>query len=413
VPDLDLRIARGSAGGRHNLQPLAETGLMSSPQLGMPFLPGARATETEIGADFSLPGSIRGQVTYAAGSRDLYAAPGFASPWSDVGQLSQRSLELSAAIPVLNRTNARWTWPLGYGRSNATVDELSGPPFLMGNMLIRRGERLGTIYGYRFITGCAELPAPFAGAATCGGATTDFQVNDDGYLVWVGNGNSWRDGVSGALWGTSTNTGTPWGVTLGWGMPIILRDTLCISSPSANCPGQQVALGNALPDWQFSVGTTLRARRFTLQALIHGVMGRDVWNQGRQWSYLLGTTSELDQAGKSPETAKPIGYYWRAGPTDGFSGLGGLYHILSPNSHFVESTSYARLKELAVSYAVGQLLGAGDWIITLTGRNLLTISDYRGIDPEVPFVQNGNLSDSDVFLLPQARTIGVSLTARF
>jgi hypothetical protein len=63
------------------------------------------------------------------------------------------------------------------------------------------------------------------------------------------------------------------------------------------------------------------------------------------------------------------------------------------DTHLLENASFMRLKNLQIGYNFPKsLLGFQNVVkglkITLTGRNLFTITDYEGIDPEV----NSNLT---------------------
>ena len=108
-----------------------------------------------------------------------------------------------------------------------------------------------------------------------------------------------------------------------------------------------------------------------------------MFNEGYHWAlgdFMTGTT---DQGGRSVQDAKPVGYFFRAGPgLGGSSGVGGLYDVLGPSSHSVEDASFMKLREVSLTYNVGTIGGQGNWTVGLVGRNLLTISDYRGYDPE-------------------------------
>jgi hypothetical protein len=125
----------------------------------------------------------------------------------------------------------------------------------------------------------------------------------------------------------------------------------------------------------------------------------------------------VDQRDRAVEVAKPIGYYWRSPPTDGFNGTGGFYDNLFPNNKTTETASYAKLRELAVSYNVGPLRGFGNWTVSAIGRNLFTITDYRGFDPEVG--QTGGIANSaainanDSFTFPNLRTFTFALSTTF
>jgi len=129
----------------------------------------------------------------------------------------------------------------------------------------------------------------------------------------------------------------------------------------------------------------------------------------------------VDQVGKSVQNAKPIGYYWRTSAADGFGGLGGFYDQLAPNSYSVEDASYAKLRELLVSYHIGPIGHTGDWEISVVGRNLFTLTGYRGFDPEVGLSGGSQLNGAgsaainavDAFTFPNLRTFTVGLSSTF
>ena len=180
-------------------------------------------------------------------------------------------------------------------------------------------------------------------------------------------------------------------------------------------------LGNALPDFRFAVTQDLRWKRMTVYALVDAAIGQKVWNQGFHWAHLDFLSHDVDQVGKSVETAKPIGYYWRTSAADGFTGLGGFYDQLLPNNYTVEDASYAKLRELLVSYHLGPIGGAGDWEVSLIGRNLWTITGYRGFDPEVGLSGGTALNSPssaaiqavDAFTFPNLRSFTIGLSTSF
>ncbi len=438
VNDLKLRFSRGSAGGRPSFLAQYETfgtGAVG-PTLG---LSGSRVLRPEItvdnefGADLELFRRIGVQLTRAVSeTRDqilrvpLSADKGFGELWGNAGTLQNKTWELSVNVPVVARRNVNWSWRFTYDRTRTVITQLNVPPFTHGAQgqgtgslfFAREGERYGTFYGREFARSCGDLPSAFQ--SDCGTeGVSSYQFNDEGYLVWVGQGNSWRDGISRNLWQTRLSPGatTPWGIAFNWGIPIIIRDTSCVTTPSEFCPAAQRPLGNALPDYQFAVSSNLQFRRFTVFGLLQGVMGRDVWNEGRHWSHLDFITRAVDQRNKGTDVAKPIGYYWRTSPTDGFTGLGGFYDILAQNSHFTEDASYMKLRELMVSYNVGPVGGVGNWTFSVVGRNLFTITDYLGFDPEVG--QSGGTASAaavnavDGFSFPNPRSLTFTLSTSF
>lgn len=86
------------------------------------------------------------------------------------------------------------------------------------------------------------------------------------------------------------------------------------------------------------------------------------------------------------------------------------------SSRFVEDGSYARLKNLTLAYNMPEnmirRLGVKSARIYFTGANLITLTNYSGMDPEVNYRGDSNLlRGTDFFTYPQARTysIGINL----
>jgi hypothetical protein len=220
---------------------------------------------------------------------------------------------------------------------------------------------MGTVFGSRFAMGCGDLPAevqPYCGS--------HFDVNDDNLLVYVGEGNTWRS----MMWGES---GEVAGHAFQWGAPIggIVGVDPLTGEETASLPN-----GNTIPDFTMNWSSTARWRGFNLYALFSWVHGLDILNSTVRWTVQENQSSFSDQTGKPEEEKKPVGYYQL------------IYNLASGADNFwTEDASYMKLREASLSYALrpsGGVLGTFDAItLSLTGRNLLTFTDYRGYDPDV------------------------------
>jgi hypothetical protein len=151
--------------------------------------------------------------------------------------------------------------------------------------------------------------------------------------------------------------------------------------------------------------------------LLDATIGHDIYNQGEGWGLLDFSSGNFDAADKSVETAKPMGYSWRAGPSES-TGIGGFYDVLGPNNYVVEDGSFAKLREVSLSYKLGAVRGFGDWTVGLIGRNLYTWTNYSGLDPEVGATGGNNstgglVNQTDAFGFPTLRTFTLSLSTRF
>lgn len=429
-----LRGSYGTSGNTPSYSAQYETftigagGTLTAATLGNPNLRPEVVHEIEVGGDIEINNRWGLTVAYADGIAKNQILPvpvpvatGFPTQWQNAGSMRNKTWEGALTLPILRNSNGlTWTARANYTRNRAVVEQLDVPPFFIGTnlqatgeiMRIEEGVRYGTFYGRTFMTGCSQLPSTFQ--SQCGTPTSAFQVNDEGYVVWVGQGNNPAMGITHNLWNaTLPAAAAPYGVQAAWGMPILVRDEN--GSPTL------LPLGHALPDYKIGTSQTVSYRKLSLYGLVEGAFGQSVYNQGRHWSYLDFLSHDVDQGGKSVESAKPIGYYYRAGPgpAGNANGLGGFYDILGPNNRFVEDASFIKLRELSVSYNVGQISNFGNWTASLIGRNLKTWTDYTGFDPEVGANSSGGQSGSglinaiDAFTFPQLRTFSFVLSTTF
>jgi hypothetical protein len=286
-----------------------------------------------------------------------------------------------------------FTWRMGFvaDRSRNRITEFNRSCFQTQTIAFRcAGETLGAMYGFRFIKGAGELPADAVSRAD------EFDVNDEGLLVWVGKDatgqpNRFTEGETEKLWGTTATIGT---INYRWGMPITLRD----STGSAAV----VKIGDGNPDFHFGISNSVGWRNLQLYALVDANVGGQVYNQTNQRMYQWAKSADVDQAGKAQELKKPIDYYVS------------LYAVNDPTDYFVEEAGFVKLRELSLKYRLGALgpltrFGASDVSISLVGRNLLTWTDYKGYDPEV----GGAITRLDSFEYPRYRTITGSFEITF
>lgn len=447
LSDFKLRGSYGTAGGRPRFSAQYETftigagGAVTAQTLGNKDLRPEYTREAEVGLDAELFKKVGLTVTYAQSSTDdqiilvpVPGASGFLNQWRNGGTLDNHTWEVSLNIPVLTTNSVTWTSRLGWDQTYSFITDLDVPPFFQSTasstFRFAKGERIGTIWGRNFVTKCTQLPEPFR--SDCG-AGKSYQKNDQGLIVWVGSGNTTKDGITKNLWqatnpgcvrgGAATGTtgeancknagGTvnaPWGIpSYSWGMPIVYRDST----------GNAILgrLGNTLPKHHFQMSHNVSVKKFNIYALVDASIGNSAFNQERHWSLGDFQVKEQDQAGKTVGDAKPLGYYWRTTAPDNSAGVGGLYDILGSNNVTTEDASYYKLRELSVGYQLGRVLGVGDFNVSIVGRNLITITNFSGWDPEVG-VAGTNLNSSALtavaaYQYPQMRTFTFTIGTRF
>ena len=126
--------------------------------------------------------------------------------------------------------------------------------------------------------------------------------------------------------------------------------------------------GCAQPKLNAGWNNTLTYKNWSLNAFITGVFGNDVYNSARAHY----TAAQMFSDGKNvlkEFLSNPVG--------DASSSL--------PSDRYIEKGSYVRLQTLSLSYTFRKCFN--DWIQNLTlygtANNLFTITNYKGLDPEV------------------------------
>ena len=403
INEFKLRFSRGTAGGRPSFADQYETfafntaGGVLKQTLGNRFLKPERTTETEIGMDAIFRDRFSLQLSRSETKSvdqliqiPLPAFYGFSSQWQNAGTVEGNTLEGTLEAQVINRSNLSWRVGLVADRSRHKITEFNRPCFQTQTIAYRcAGVSLGAMYGFSFIRRVEDLPADAQARAS------EFDVNDEGLLVWVGldaNGQpkQYTQGeVATGGWGSSVTIGTS---NYGWGLPIKLRDSTGSDAV--------VRMGDGNPDFHWGVSNSVNWGNFDLYALVDAQVGGQNYNQTNQRMYQWAKSADVDQAGKPQELKKPIEYYVA------------LYAANDPTDYFVEDASFVKLREVSLRYRIGgralgwfSRFGATGASLSLIGRNLLTFTDYKGYDPEV----GNTLVRLDSFDYPRYRTFTGSI----
>jgi len=385
--EFKLRFSHGIAGGLPSFAAQYETysvlrGILSPVTLGNRNLKPEDAAESEFGLELGFLDRFSLELVYADTEvkNQILQVPlagftGFVTQWQNAGTLASNTIEATFTAQLVRQRDFNLSARFMFDRTRQEITELNVADFTYGvggqsfgaAFYARPGEKLGTFYGFKWATDCSQILGLSADACRA-----NFQTNDDGYLVYVGQGNTWQDGFGKQLWGS---TGTVDGTSYGWGLPVHAWEEDRITGELTNF----LPIGNTTPDYRIAVSMNMNYKNFGLYFLVDAEQGFDVWNQPRQWATFENFSGLMDQTGKPEGEKKPLGYYSR------------LYNSLAPtNTHWVEDGSYVKLRELSASYRVtrAQLSSIGLGLIQgmtfrVSGRNLLTWTNYTGYDPEV------------------------------
>nr|MCR5003095.1 SusC/RagA family TonB-linked outer membrane protein [Bacteroidales bacterium] len=164
-------------------------------------------------------------------------------------------------------------------------------------------------------------------------------------------------------------------------------------------------LGNPTPSWQFSINNTVRWKNFELNFFLQGVADCEIYNVTRMNLEAMSIAEN--------QSAMTLARWRGEGTSNSFPRA--VYG--DPNSNarvsdrFIEDGSYIRLKNVQIGWnmpsTLAEKLKINSFKVFLSGQNLLTLTRYSGMDPEV------GASGLDNNIYPQTRTFTMGVNINF
>jgi TonB-linked SusC/RagA family outer membrane protein len=412
VSEFKLSFARGTAGGRPQFNAQYETwsltnGIPTKGSLGNRSLAPEHTVENEISLNMILFDRVGVVLTHARQetSDQLVQAPlpvitGYTTQWVNAGTIAGHTTEMEIEGQIVRRPNWGWNMMLVGDYSNSHIKEWSIPcDATLAWRLFCEGEPVYGVYALHLVNGDRDGLQGALAKHRGGDALpfiNQFQVNDEGYVVWVGEGNTYQDGIAKSLWGTtSPEIG---GRTYQWGIPFHEQDT------SGNNHRQRLGKNNPVNlGWVNNV----RWGNFNFHAQMQAAIGGDGNNRALHELINVYGAKVMDQAGKADGLKKPVGYYLAA--------------IQGNTDYVMQGTTFAKLRTLSVGYTLNQpqlerfglsRLGLQNATIGLIARNVFTLTNYDGFDPEQA-LNLGNRSNADGGGYPATRNFTAEFSVTF
>lgn len=388
VQELKLNVARGTSGQRPGFnwqyeQTAISGGSLSTNRIkGNPDLKPSLTTENEIGLNaqfldrFSLEAAYSNQI-----SSDQFMIVSLFSPanagknrqWQNVGDLESNTFEFTLNSRIIEKKDMSWRVGVNLTTSSSTITKLNAPEQQVGPnglFLLREGVEYGSMYGRKFVsdlgTMAKQLPA--------GKTIADYSVNSDGVVVETS---------------TIGTTGEA---------AIIQVDDKGVAVFDK--------IGNQNADFRVGITSNFSYKNFDFYMLWDWKSGGDIYNVNGQWTTISERNAIVDQAGKAAADKKTRVYY------------GSLYDVNQNNAFWVEDGSFVKLREASLAYTLPNdtFKNLFDEVkVSLIGRNLLTISDYKGWDPEIANYDGGTQQyySVDYGVYPNQTSYSLSVQLKF
>ena len=284
----------------------------------------------------------------------------------NVGEIRNTGLELTFDADLMNREAMQWSAGLVFAADRNEVVDLGPYQFITSGLVsgqgqsgqvsqrIMPGEPLGTFFGPRFVRVCGSGDVSTVGCTVGQQLFTDFQDGQAAGLITSG-------GLSG---------------------------------------DDFVKIGNANPDYSLGLRSALGWGNLDASMFLRGEIGQDVFNN----TALVYQTKSNALQGKN---------FLKAAMDDPDA-------ISEPavfSSRWIEDGSFLRLQNITLGYTFDELPivgGARQARFFVSGDNLLLLTGYSGLDPEVHSTHGGlAVRGIDYLAYPRARTVTAGVRMAF
>ena len=390
IDEMKINVALGTSGNRPGFnwqyeQVALNNGQLSSNRLkGNSELKPSETSELEYGLNITFGDS---RYTFEAAYSDqtttdqfmlvnLFAPQnaGKNRQWQNVGDLEATTIEAAIRADILRDSEFKWNAGVTYSQSESNITKLNSAKQQVGTnglFLLQADTEFGSMWGRSFVYNLADM----AKQLPAGGAIGDYSINADGLVVVT------------ADIGTADEKG------------IIMVDE--------NGTDAFLQIGNQNADFRMGITNNFSYKNWDLFMLWDVKSGGDIYNQNTQWNTISERAAIVDQSNVAAGLKKTRKYY------------GSLYDVNQNNKWWIEDGSYAKLRELALTYnltdAISGFAGISSAKISFIGRNLLTITEYTGWDPEVTVYSSGvqQYFSVDQGVYPTQSSYSLSLNVKF
>jgi len=409
VPAFKLRAAYGKAGiqpgafDRYqalNLQPTgnelaytSQTGAGGTTPARNPNLDVEVSSEKEIGTDLTVnisKGSwlkaVNVSATYWERQTDnaifpINVAPslGVITLLTNAIALSSHGWQVAVNIPVYSSKNITWDVTANFGHQTSIIDNVEGGDIPLTtaagstSLVLTAGRKIGEIFGYKALTSVSQLRAdktPFIDPADQG----NYEI------------------VDGRVVNKTTKA-------------IFFSD-------------EAESLGDPNPKLTSSFITTVTWKNtvsFGFQ--FDWIQGSHLYNQTNEWMYRDGISKDFTK----PVTINGETGAWTAYYASAYYALGNTAKGVGNNvtkDYFYKDASFVRLRNISMGVDFSRF-AKKEWLkkcqLILSGRNLLTFTQYEGMDPEISSGASNSAFDRgiDHSSIPNMKSYQVTLNLGF
>ncbi|MBS0028228.1 SusC/RagA family TonB-linked outer membrane protein [Chitinophaga sp. 22321] len=170
----------------------------------------------------------------------------------------------------------------------------------------------------------------------------------------------------------------------------------------------RVISGSAMPKFTWGFNNNVTYRNFELNIFIQGAHGNKIFNT--TYAATAVPTSDV----KFINLADAANYWTPGNNGSTWANPGSKNKSWVESTQFIQDGGYVRLKNVSVAYTIGKdILKAATAKIYVSAQNIVTITRYKGFDPEASTVGGDVDAGIDLGAYPSPKTVTVGLQLKF
>ncbi len=352
------------------------------------------SSETEIGTDFTLSLNKKNNWLKSANFNFTYwkrhtdnaifyqnvpISTGATSLLTNAITMSSNGWQLGVNIPVYTSKDLTWDLTTNFSHQSSVIDNVVGGDIPLATsagstgLVLTAGRKIGEIYGYKALTNVAQKRAD--------GSLFIASANQGNYEI-----------VEGRVVNKTTKA-------------IFFSD-------------EAESLGDPNPTLVSSFINNINYKGFlTFGFQFDWISGAHLYNQTKEWMYRDGISSDFAK----PVTINGQTGAWSAYYASAYYALGTTAKGVGNNvtkDYFYSDASFVRLRNVSVGIDFSKF-AKKNWLkkcqLVLSGRNLMTITKYDGMDPEISSGTANSAFDRgiDHSTIPNMKSYQVTLNLGF
>lgn len=173
----------------------------------------------------------------------------------------------------------------------------------------------------------------------------------------------------------------------------------------------RTVLGNPNPKFNYGLNLGLTYKNWDFSAFIYGVAGNDIWNNVRWYTDFFSSFNGSANSNTAVYNSWTPDNMSAKAPIQEIDGYFSTKNV--PNSYFVESGGYLRLRNASIGYTFPKAWLSKAKIerlrVYIQAANLFTITNYTGPDPEISGGTTAFGIDQGTYITPRQFLIGLNV----